>query len=63
MSERSDWPFRRIDYILVGCGDAGPTLRIVACGLAFDAPRDGVWASDHIGVIADLAAPAAEVDR
>jgi hypothetical protein len=61
--EPPEWPFRRIAYILVRCGDAGPTLRIVACRLAFDAPCSGVWASDHIGVVADLAAPAGEADR
>jgi endonuclease/exonuclease/phosphatase family metal-dependent hydrolase len=51
-----DWPFGRIDYILVRCGlHGGPTLQIQSCSLAFDAPVDGVWASDHIGVLADLA--------
>jgi endonuclease/exonuclease/phosphatase family metal-dependent hydrolase len=50
-----DWPFRRIDYIFVRCGEhGGPTLEIRDCALAFDEPRDGVWASDHFGVVADL---------
>jgi endonuclease/exonuclease/phosphatase family metal-dependent hydrolase len=50
-----DWPFRRIDYILVRCGEHGePTHRIDECQLAFDEPIDGVWASDHFGVVADL---------
>lgn len=54
-----DWPFRRIDYIFVRCGEhGGPTLSISACARIFDAPVDGVWASDHFGVVADLAAPA-----
>lgn len=51
------WPQelgRRIDYILVRCGDHGPTLEISTCRLAFDEPVDGVWASDHFGVVADL---------
>lgn len=52
-----DWPFRRIDYILVRCGThGGPQLQITDCRLVFDTARDGVWASDHFGVLADLAA-------
>ena len=49
---------RRIDYIFVRCGDHGPTLDVAACELAFDRPVDGVWASDHFGVIAELVVPA-----
>jgi endonuclease/exonuclease/phosphatase family metal-dependent hydrolase len=53
-----DWPFRRIDYIFVRCGEhGGPTLEISACERIFDAPVDGVWASDHFGLVADLAPP------
>jgi endonuclease/exonuclease/phosphatase family metal-dependent hydrolase len=48
---------RRIDYVMVRCGIHGPTLSIVDCRLAFDEPIDGVWASDHFGVIADLTVP------
>jgi endonuclease/exonuclease/phosphatase family metal-dependent hydrolase len=48
---------RRIDYIFVRCDDYGPTLDIRACARLFDQPVDGVWASDHFGVIADLAVP------
>ena len=47
-------PARRIDYVFVRCDDRGPTLRVAACALAFDAPVGGVWASDHVGVVADL---------
>jgi endonuclease/exonuclease/phosphatase family metal-dependent hydrolase len=50
-----DWPFRRIDYIFVRCADYGPTLEISSCARIFDEPIDGVWASDHFGVVADLA--------
>lgn len=51
-----DWPFHRIDYILVRCGEhGGPTLAISACARIFDAPVGDVWASDHFGVVADLA--------
>jgi endonuclease/exonuclease/phosphatase family metal-dependent hydrolase len=54
-----DWPFRRIDYILVRCGDhGGPTLRIDTCERIFNAPVGCVWASDHFGVVADLEPPA-----
>jgi endonuclease/exonuclease/phosphatase family metal-dependent hydrolase len=49
---------RRIDHILVRCGHHGPTLDVAACALLFDQPRDGVWASDHFGVVADLVVPA-----
>jgi endonuclease/exonuclease/phosphatase family metal-dependent hydrolase len=51
-----DWPFRRIDYILVRCGQhGGPTLRITRCERIFDQPTTTV--SDHYGVIADLTIP------
>ena len=52
-----DWPFRRIDYLLVRCGlHGGPTLRIDRCARTFDGPRTTV--SDHYGLVADLALPA-----
>jgi endonuclease/exonuclease/phosphatase family metal-dependent hydrolase len=55
-----DWPFRRLDYVLVGCGEhGGPTLQIVDCAVVFDDPVDDVWASDHFGVVADLELPRA----
>jgi endonuclease/exonuclease/phosphatase family metal-dependent hydrolase len=53
-----DWPFRRLDYILVRCGEhGGPTLAIADCWLVFDEPKGGVWASDHFGVVAELELP------
>jgi endonuclease/exonuclease/phosphatase family metal-dependent hydrolase len=53
-----DWPFRRIDYVFVRCGaHGGPTLAIDGCERIFDEPVDGVWASDHYGVCADLELP------
>jgi endonuclease/exonuclease/phosphatase family metal-dependent hydrolase len=51
---RPDWPFRRIDYLLVRCDTDGPTLHVTSCERIFDQPTDGVWASDHFGVVADL---------
>jgi endonuclease/exonuclease/phosphatase family metal-dependent hydrolase len=52
-----DWPFRRIDQVLVRCGEhGGPTLRIVSCERVLDRAEDGIWASDHFGLTAELAA-------
>jgi endonuclease/exonuclease/phosphatase family metal-dependent hydrolase len=55
---RSKWwrprPGRRIDYVMVRCGDHGATLDITRCDLAFAEPANGVWASDHFGVVVDL---------
>jgi endonuclease/exonuclease/phosphatase family metal-dependent hydrolase len=48
---------RRIDYVLVRSGAHGPTLQTLACNRILDEPRDGVWASDHFGVVADLSLP------
>lgn len=57
-AENWDWPFRRIDHILVRCGPhGGPTLAIAACALAFAEPVDGIWASDHFAIVADLTVP------
>jgi endonuclease/exonuclease/phosphatase family metal-dependent hydrolase len=51
-----DWPFQRIDHIFIRCGEhGGPTLRIVGCDRVFDEAIDGVWASDHFGLMADFA--------
>jgi endonuclease/exonuclease/phosphatase family metal-dependent hydrolase len=53
-----DWPFRRLDYVLVRCGEhGGPTLEVRNCRRIFDEPVDGVWASDHFGVVADVGLP------
>jgi endonuclease/exonuclease/phosphatase family metal-dependent hydrolase len=46
---------RRIDYVFVRCDNQGPTLDVRGCERLFDEPRDGIWASDHFGVMADLA--------
>ena len=58
-AENWDWELelgRRIDHILVRCSDHGPTLDIRVCERIFDEPVDGVWGSDHFGVVADLSA-------
>jgi endonuclease/exonuclease/phosphatase family metal-dependent hydrolase len=52
------WPLergRRIDHVLVRCREHGPSLDVTACERIFDEPVGGVWASDHFGVVADLA--------
>jgi endonuclease/exonuclease/phosphatase family metal-dependent hydrolase len=41
---------RRIDYVFVGAGRA----RITAARLVGDGPVDGVWLSDHAGLVVDL---------
>jgi endonuclease/exonuclease/phosphatase family metal-dependent hydrolase len=48
---------RRIDYVMVRCGVHGPRMDVAGCELAFDQPVEGVWASDHFGVVADLRLP------
>jgi endonuclease/exonuclease/phosphatase family metal-dependent hydrolase len=53
-------PGRRIDYVMVRCGDYGPTLEVVSCERIFDEPVGGVWASDHFGLCADLSARASD---
>jgi endonuclease/exonuclease/phosphatase family metal-dependent hydrolase len=55
---RSREPSRRIDYIFVRGPDRNLRGEPVAARLAFDEPVDGIWASDHFGVVADIhAAP------
>jgi endonuclease/exonuclease/phosphatase family metal-dependent hydrolase len=59
-AENEDWALelgRRIDYVMVRCVEYGPTLDVRACERIFDEPVDDVWASDHLGVVADLAVP------
>lgn len=48
---------RRIDYLFVRCNHYGPTLSTQSCRRIFDEPVNGVWASDHYGVMADFALP------
>lgn len=53
-----DWPFRRIDYIFVRLGShGGNALDVLDCQRIFDEPINGVWVSDHFGLVADLAKP------
>lgn len=48
---------RKIDHVLVRSGLHGPTLRVDDCRRVLDGAEDGVWASDHYGVLADLVLP------
>jgi endonuclease/exonuclease/phosphatase family metal-dependent hydrolase len=48
---------RRIDHVMVRSGPHGPLLDVADCRLVFDEPVDGVWVSDHFGVLAELRAP------
>lgn len=50
-------PSRRIDYVLVRAGVHGPTLQVRSCRRLLDEPVAGVWASDHFGVLVELATP------
>ncbi|MEU1573281.1 endonuclease/exonuclease/phosphatase family protein [Streptomyces collinus] len=54
MPEAAD---RRIDYIMIRCGPHGPTLRITSCRRILAGPVNGVYASDHYGLVADLSLP------
>lgn len=47
---------KRFDYVLVGSWDAHPEshAHIRSAALAFDKPINGIWASDHFGVVVDL---------
>jgi endonuclease/exonuclease/phosphatase family metal-dependent hydrolase len=45
---------RRIDYVLVGHAQPNRRCSVVSAELAFDRPVDGVWPSDHFGVVADV---------
>jgi endonuclease/exonuclease/phosphatase family metal-dependent hydrolase len=48
---------RRIDHIMIRSGPSGPLLDVAECDLVLDQPVDGVWASDHFGVLAELRRP------
>jgi endonuclease/exonuclease/phosphatase family metal-dependent hydrolase len=47
---------RRLDYVFVGSAHAHPGIgaRVVAAHLVGDRPVDGIWLSDHAGVVVDL---------
>ncbi len=47
---------RRIDYVFIGSRHVHPDAqcRIINAGLAFQKPVDGIWLSDHFGIVVDL---------
>ncbi len=53
-------PDQRIDYIFVGPRTADGAGKVLDADVVCDAPRHGVWPSDHFGVVAQLACPAAQ---
>jgi hypothetical protein len=52
---RESWGRRR-EAARPGFAELQPDLVIRACRRFLDSPVDGVWASDHFGVTADLSA-------
>lgn len=47
---------RRVDYVFVGGWDVHPKARvtIIDASVVFNEPVDGVWLSDHFGVLVTL---------
>lgn len=50
-------PDRRIDYVFVAPPGPGGLGHVLDCRVVCDAPVDGVWPTDHFGVLAELATP------
>lgn len=48
---------RRIDYIMTRSGSHGALLDVADCRLVLTEAVDGVWASDHYGLLAELQQP------
>ena len=49
------WPYRQIDHLLVRSGPDGlSALDVDSCSIVHDQPVNGVWASDHYGLLADF---------
>jgi len=53
---RSTWPRRRLDYVLVAWPRDKPQGNPLRARLAGARPHEGVWPSDHLAVVVDLAA-------
>jgi len=47
-------PDRRIDYIFVGAPNEEGRGEVLEARLCFETPHDGIFASDHFGVVATL---------
>ena len=50
----SNEPNRRIDYVFCGYPTWGGRGRVERCRVVCDEERDGVWPTDHLGVLAEL---------
>lgn len=55
------WPERRLDYVLTSWPRDKAIGRTVTARLLGDGPVDGVWPSDHLGVVVDLTTVAIRV--
>ncbi|HEU0037463.1 MAG TPA: endonuclease/exonuclease/phosphatase family protein [Kofleriaceae bacterium] len=53
---REHYPDRRLDYIFVRAPDRWHRGEPLACRVVLDEPREGVFASDHYGVYAEIRA-------
>jgi endonuclease/exonuclease/phosphatase family metal-dependent hydrolase len=53
---------RRLDYVFIGSWHAHPTAycQVRAAELAFNQPDNGIWPSDHFGVVVDVEIGAAK---
>jgi endonuclease/exonuclease/phosphatase family metal-dependent hydrolase len=51
---RAVYPNRRLDYIMVSWPRAKGVGHVVSCEVAATEPVDGVWASDHFAVCAEV---------
>jgi len=47
-------PHRRLDYVLVSSPRRRGTGHVQRCTLVGTAAADGVWASDHLAVLAEV---------
>ena len=52
--KRAVYPDRRLDYVMVSWPRRRNAGHVAACHLAGTEPVDGVWASDHFAVVADI---------
>ena len=52
--KRAVHPDRRLDYVMISWPRRRNAGHVAACHLAGTEPVDGVWASDHFAVVADI---------
>lgn len=56
-AEKAKEPDRRIDYVFVGIRHQGGAGRVESCRVVCDRALTGTFASDHFGVLAEIATP------